>query len=193
MKKIIVSVLALFAFATTLSAQNKGDMYLGGHLGITTTSITINSIGQNTTQFSLSPEYGYFVAKNFRIGASLSYELTTNGVMMSEGNSTALHSISITPNIAYYIRIMNSFYYTPSFEIGFVCGIAGGKALPGFGLGLALGSFEFRPSTKFGLSLNILSFNYNMMSYKEEGVKFSVNGVNFSLGMTPSIGLKYYF
>ena len=60
MKKIIVSVLALFTFATTLSAQNKGDMYLGGHLGITTTSITINSIGQNTTQFSLTPEYGYF-------------------------------------------------------------------------------------------------------------------------------------
>lgn len=192
MKKIVISVLAIFAVATTLSAQNKGDMYLGGHLGIATTSITIDSIGQNSTQFTLTPEYGYFVAKNFRIGATLSYGFTTSGLKTGDTTAT-MHTISINPNIAYYIRVMNSFYYTPGLEVGFVCGVAGGQALPGFGLGLSLGSFEFRPSSKLGLSLNILSFNYMMLNYKNSGTKFNVNGVNFRLGMTPSIGVKYYF
>ena len=185
MKKIIISILAIFVVAT-LSAQEKKDMYLAGHLGISTASVSIGSNGSNATKFSLTPEFGYFAAKNFRIGASFSYALSTS----SETDSSE-HTIAITPNLAYYVRIMKAFYYTPTLEIGFVCGINGKVTSPGFGLGLALGSFEFRPTTKFGLSLNLLTFEYSMRTVK--GSKENLNGVSFHLGMSPTLGLKYYF
>ena len=192
MRKIIVTILAVFAIAT-LSAQDRGEMYLGGNLGISTSSISINKAGTNTTDFIIAPEYGYFVAKNFRVGASAAYTLTT-GVATGSENATTLHTLAIMPNVAYYIRIMNSFYYTPSIELGFVCGVASGSVLPGCGLGLSLGSFELRPSSRFGIAFNLLSFEYTMMKYKVgNDQRIGVNGVNFRLGMTPSIGLKYYF
>ena len=184
MKKIIVSLLAIFAVAT-LSAQNKGDMYAAGHLGISTASTSVGSQGYNSTQFSLTPEFGYFIAKNFRIGASFTYALSTATYSTSE------HIIAIKPNLAYYIRIMNSFYYTPSLDLGFVCSIADQGTSPGFAFGLSLGSFEFRPTTKFGIAVNLLTFEYNMM--KQKGVKEKINAINFRLGVSPTLGLKYYF
>ena len=86
---------------------------------------------------------------------------------------------------------MNSFYYAPSLDLGFVCSITDQGTSPGFAFGLALGNFEFRPTTKFGIAVNLLTFEYNMRKMK--GVKEKVNGINFSLGVSPTLGLKYYF
>ena len=186
MKKVIISLLAILA-VTTLSAQNKGDMYAGGSFGLGTTSLI--SGGESTTalSFEIAPEYGYFVTNNFKIGASISY-----GV---ESGNPVRHSFQIMPNLAYYVRICDKFYYTPGAELGFVCDVNDGVSMPGFGVGLSLGSFEFRPTEKFGLSVNLLSIDYMLMTYRQRdlNLKLNVNGINFRLGTTPSVGLKYYF
>lgn len=75
-----------------------------------------------------------------------------------------------------------------------IAGIAGGGiVMPGFGVGLNLGSFEFRPTNKFGVSINLLSFSYALLTYKDEYFNSKSNAVNFNLGLSPSVGIKYYF
>ena len=185
MKKLIICIVALCAIFN-LSAQSKGEKYLGGVLGISTTSLISGGESVSAIKFAIAPEFGYFVANNFKIGASLGY-----------GIESGTHTLEIMPNIEYYVKLCESFYYTPGLAFGFVAGFAEGIAMPGFGVALNLGSFEFRPTQKFGLSIGLLSFSYAHLTYREKYdgqiYKFSANGVNFNICINPSVGLKYYF
>lgn len=186
MKKLSICLLAIFAtsiFCT--SAQQKGDMYVGGSFGIGTNSSIIDGSSSTSLSFEIAPEFGYFVANNFRIGASLSYGISYNG--------STIHEFTIMPNLAYYLRICDNFYYTPGLELGFALGASSGITMPGFGMGLNLGSFEFRPTKKLGMSVNLLSFSYALMSHKNEYYSVNSNSVSFNLGLSPSVGVKYYF
>lgn len=183
MKKLLISIVAICAIAN-LSAQTKGEMYAGGNLGVSTTSLISGGESASAIKFSIAPEFGYFVANNFKVGVSLGY-----------GIESGAHTLEIMPNIEYYAKICNGFYYTPGIGVGFVAGFSEGIAMPGFGLSFALGSFEFRPTPKFGLSVSLLSLSYACLTYKDSyyGIKFNTNVVNFNLGINPSVGLKYYF
>jgi hypothetical protein len=183
MKKLLLSIVALCSVAT-LSAQVKGDKFIGGSLGISTTSLISSGESITGIGFNIAPEFGYFVADKLKVGAEISY-----------GIEDSIHSIQILPNLAYYVRLCEGLYYTPELALGFVTSISDGIAMPGFGVGLSIGSFEFRPVKNFGMSVNLLSFSYMYMSYKDNytNLRYGVSGVNFSLGVSPSIGLKYYF
>lgn len=186
MKKVIFSLLAIFA-ATTLSAQSKGELYIGGQIGVGTNSVIIEGTSGNSTTFTIAPEVGYFVTDKIKIGGTFGYSLES-----SDGSIS--HTITIMPNFAYYVRLCDKFYYTPGFEIGFACGVAKDITMPGFGVGLSLGSFEFRPMQKLAFSVNLLSLNYTFLTYKEKPyIDLKTNNVNFNLGINPSVGLKYYF
>ena len=193
MKKLLCLLVAVAAIATT-SAQQKGDKYLGGNLGIAVTSAIAE--GESATGFglSLAPEFGYFVADKFRISASVGYGLET-----TNRTDPATHTITVMPELAYYVRLADNFYYTPSFQFGFACGIAGKTemtnsfAMPGFGIGLQLGAFEFRPSPKFGVSLSLLNFEYIFTRYKEDFIDYKHSSIGFRLGGSSSIGVRYYF
>ena len=183
MKKFLICIVALCA-VFNLSAQNKGEKYVGGNLGIATTSLIVDGESASAIKFAIAPEFGYFVADKFKVGVSLGY-----------GVESGTHTLEIIPNIQYYARICDGLYYTPGLGFGFVAGFSEGLAMPGFGLSLSLGSFEFRPTPKFGLSVGLLSLSYVYMTYKDDyyGFKVNTSGVNFNLGINPSVGLKYYF
>ena len=183
MKKLLVCIVAICTI-TNLSAQTKGEVYVGGNLGISTASIISGGESASAIKFCIAPEFGYFAANNFKVGVSLGYGIE---------NST--HTLEIMPNIEYYAKICDGFYYTPGIGVGFVAGFGEGIAMPGFGLALALGSFEFHPTPKFGLSVSLLSLSYTHLTYKDDyyGLRLNTNGVNFNLGINPSVGLKYYF
>lgn len=183
MKKLFISIVALCA-VFNLSAQNKGEKYVGGNLGIATTSLIVDGESASAIKFAIVPEFGYFVADKFKVGVSLGY-----------GIESETHTLEIMPNIEYYARICDGLYYTPGLGIGFVAGFSEGMAMPGFGLSLSLGSFEFRPTPKFGMSVGLLSLSFVHMTYKDDyyGFKLNSNGVNFNLGINPSVGFKYYF
>ena len=188
MKKICICLLAILSTsAICASAQTKGDMFVGGNLGISTTSFIVEGESSTGLNFNIAPEFGYFVADNLKIGASISYGI--------EFADYATHTLSVLPNIAYYVKVCDNFYYTPGVELGFAAGFTEDLSMPGFGLGVNLGSFEFRPTNKFGLSMNLLSLSYVLLTYKDKdyGVRFNSNGVNFNLGVSPSIGIKCYF
>lgn len=184
MKKVILTLLAIIS-VTTLSAQKKGEMYVGGSIGIGTSSLISEGESITSATFNIAPEYGYFAANNFKVGAYISYGL--------ESGDPSMHTIQIMPNMAYYVRICDKFYYTPGLAFGFVCGVSEGVSMPGFGVGLSLGSFEFRPTQRFALSVSLLSFDYVLMTYRYDDFKLNMSAVNFRLGTTPSVGIKYYF
>ena len=183
MKKLLICIVAICAFSN-LSAQTKGDMCVGGNLGVGLSATMIGGESVSNIKFSLVPEFGYFAANNFKIGVALGYTI-------EDGS----HILEIMPNIEYYVKICNGFYYNPGIGIGFVAGFGYGIAMPGFGVNLSLGSFEFRPTPKFGLSVGLISLSFAYLSYSDSYYRTRLDsyGVNFDLGINPSVGIKYYF
>ena len=174
MKKILLCLVAL-ASTMLVSAQNKGDMYAGGTIGIGTSSAILGKTSDTSATFNFAPEYAYFPAKNFRIGASVAYNLLTG-----ENFATTTHQLTIMPSLAYYAKVCENFYYVPTLDFG-------------FNVALSLGSFEFRPKGKFGFSINLLTVSYGLLSYRENGEKLNLSSVDFRFGVTPSVGIKHYF
>ena len=183
MKKLLLSIIFLCSVAT-LSAQYKGDIYVGGRVGVSTASVFVEKYKETSVGFGIAPEFGYFALNNFRVGASLGYNME---------NKT--HTFEVMPNIAYYVEICDEFYYTPEIELGLSISINDNVAIPGMGIGLSLGSFEFRPTPRFGMSVNLLSLSYAVYSYEDHDNNIGINthGVDFQLGISPSVGVKYYF
>ena len=62
----------------TLSAQSRGDKYVGGIIGITTTSISIDGSSASQTTFGFAPEFGYFASDRLRVGGSIGYQLISS-------------------------------------------------------------------------------------------------------------------
>ena len=111
---------------------------------------------------------------------------------------------AIGPSIAYYLNIAGDLYYTP--EFGFYGYFGQNKAdkspstvqkngVGGFGMNFAIGQFEFRPTAHLGLSVNLLAFDYAYLKMKgDDSDNYSTtSSVQFSLGIHPSVGFRYYF
>lgn len=196
MKKLLLCAVTLALSVYTLSAQNKGDKYVGGMLGVTTNTVSIerdmwsyeNSTSTQTT-FSFAPQAGVFVCNNLRLGGLLSYQLTNKGDITT-------HALTIGPSLAYYVRLCERFYYTPEVSLGFAFESAKvyNESTTGYGVGLgvSLGAFEFQPSSHWGIAFSLLSLDYSYLSYSDYD-HIDVSEVDFKLGIKPSVGLRYYF
>ena len=179
MKKLFVILVALLCCSATVFAQNKGDKYIGGNLGLAIQTASSN-YGDSAAAagVAITPEFGIFVADNAKLGVSLGYELTAG-----------THTIKLAPNFAYYVRLCDGLYYMPVLKLGFAMAAAEGIVIPGVVCGMDLFSLEFRPSQHFGFSANLLSFDFTALG--KSG--FTASAVNFSLGVNPTVAFKYYF
>lgn len=185
MKKLFFCALAAIVSLQVASAQKRGEMYVGGSLGVTTASASIDGFSASATTFGFAPEFGYFVADRLRLSGSIAYNLTSSG--------DTSHALTIGPSVAYYVRLCDRFYYTPEADIGFAYASAYGANGYGFATGLKFGAFEFRPASHCGISFSLLSLQYTYLSYSSGGHSASGNNVQFDFGVSPTIGFKYYF
>ena len=184
MKKLICC--ALFALATCpiVSAQNKGDMYVGGILGISTSSFSADDTSTSNTSFQITPEFGYFVRDNLRIGGLLGYSIAPL-------NGRTSHTVTIGPNVAYYVKLCDRIYYVPEIGLGFAYASFVGSSGVGLASEFKFGAFEYRHSEKWSLSLNLMSLDYTTLSFSGENA--TSNDVAFQLGISPTVGIKFYF
>ena len=150
------------------SAQQKGDKYFGGTAGF-----AIQAGDGVGAALGIQPEFGGFVADNWRLGVSVGY--TLNG----------LHMFTLAPNFAYYTRLCDGLYYTPGLEAGLVVAASGG-VYPGVGVTLHMFSLEFRPTKHFGFTANLASLNFVALAN-------AGSALSFNLGVNPTVGFKYYF
>lgn len=178
MKKLLVILVAIVACSTSALAQEKGDMYVGGYTGVAIQSVGVEGESVAEAAFAIQPEFGYFVADRLKVGASIGY-----------GVSSGTHSFTIAPNVAYYVRMCDGLYYTPGLELGFAMAAMDELSLPGFAMALHLFTLEFRPTEHFGFSANLLSLDFAALS--KNGITAST--VDFTLGVSPTVGFKYYF
>lgn len=183
-KTLLLRIAAIVSLQVA-SAQKRGEMYVGGSLGVTTASASIDGISASATSFGFAPEFGYFVADRLRLSGSIAYNLTSSG--------DTSHVLTIGPSVAYYVRLCDRFYYTPEAGIGFAYASAYGANGYGFATGLKFGAFEFRPASHCGISFSLLSLQYTYLSYSSGGYSASGNNVQFDFGVSPTIGFKYYF
>ena len=215
MKRIIVLAAAFVFGCTAMTAQNKGDMSVGGILGFSAGSTKTNVTSHSTTvkgdstpstfSFEISGEFGYFFADNWKIGAALEYGLTAQPTTKDDDKwlKDRVNLVAIGPTISYYLRITDKFYYTPAFGIFCTVGnyksalshsVTHKQACAGFAMGLQIGSFEFKPAPRWGIAVNMVDFSFSDTKIKEDSDNYAWNmGTSFSLGIKPSVGINYYF
>ncbi len=205
MKKLITLLTICLLSATAAFAQNEGDMYAGGSisLGAGSYSTTVRQGGISstdatpmTTTFSIAPTFGYFIADNMRVSASLGYGLESSG---SKDNRTSISSFLIGPEFSYYVCLADNFYYTP--EIGIYGGFSAysqklgstteSTTMGAFGITLNFIQLEMRPIENISFSINIMSLEYVGASKTVNNVTYSSNNVRFNFDAT--IGVRYYF
>lgn len=188
MKKFIVTVVCAIVATFSVSAQQKGDVYIGCDfgIGVNNTSLSASdygSLGSATgVEFAIQPKFGIFVAKNFMIGVGVGY-----GVEAMEG--ATVHALTIGPTFSYYVPLCEGLYYTPTIDLAYNLAAAEGENVSGFGLGVTLFGLEYRPTPRIGISGGLLSLNYSLLA--ESGA--AVHSLDLALTINPTIGVKLYF
>lgn len=175
MKKFTILLVAVLAMsAISASAQKKDDIYVGGTLGFSVSSISSNGYRSSGASFSITPEVGFFVRDNIKVGASLAYSI-----------SGGTHTLLLMPNLAYYLPIVDKLYYTPQFSIGGGFGAYSGYAAGAFALSLNIAALEYKPVENMAISMSLVNFDYTLMD--------SSNGISFGFLTSPTVGFRYYF
>jgi hypothetical protein len=171
MKKLLILILGIIT-SVNLPAQTKGEISIGGQIGM---GLTSNLYDEGNLSFSISPEFGYFVTNRLKIGIKCGYEMTIDRYVA--------HLITISPNISYYIKVIDNLYYTPQLDISGVLGS------DGYGIGSSIMpvGFEFRPKPQWSINFGLLTFSYYILPvYRNPHI------ISFNIG-TSYIGMKYNF
>lgn len=175
MKRILLLALAMMvATVGSLSAQEKGDRFWGGQIGILVQTQTGDT---SHASFNVAPEAGYFVAQNFRIGGFLSYSSTL------KGERTNLFTFG--PRMAYYVRLVDKLYLAPEISFYGAFGATGGQSSAGVGVDVDVISLEYRISQRMGLSLKLVEAQYLYFGDK--------NHISLNMLGSTQIGFRCYF
>jgi len=110
MKKIIVSILMVAVFTTIIQAQTvKGTKVVGGGLELQIeTDHDYAESETKTTNFSLIPSVGYFVADNLAVGINLGYSTSkTEYTILNNTNTSKSSGFGVGPFARYYKHTSN--------------------------------------------------------------------------------------
>ena len=185
-----------------VQAQERGDYYVGGIVGLSASGSTVTwsdsyssdsetTIGANC---SFGIEAGYFIDDRVKLGLGFSYS-----IQPKTGESISVSSLC--GSIAYYKLLVKGLYYVPEFEIGGAWRneVSSGVKLPLSGVGIALSLFqvEFKPTEHFSASVNLgyisLASISGATNYHNENISFGYNSFLATLGTSPLVRFKYYF
>lgn len=123
MKRQSLILLAFFICMSVYSQTEKGKMFIGGQISLSTTSNpgldTLSTVDRTAFSIKISPNFAYFIKDNFAIGGnfSLGYSNSTNEyayinqvayLQTDKSNST---SIGIGGFARYYAKITDKFFF----------------------------------------------------------------------------------
>ncbi len=198
MKKVLF-IAAFAAVSLTSSAQfAKGDSYISGNVGFTSSSKKLNStttVLENKTDLSVSPNYGYFVTNNIAVGVGLGYGMNTTkndatGAKIVDGST-----LSAGVFARYYTTPAKAFSFFGNLGVNYTSGT---EKLPtsvkttGFDVAIAPGISYF-VSNRLAIESTIGSLGY---STKKRDVTGAVASSDFGLNLNLSsirFGAVYKF
>lgn len=160
----------------------------------------------SSTMVSAGAEFGWFFADNWKLGVNIQYALDSNPYEKNNGKWLRQNTnlVFAGPQLAYYLKISDGFYYTTQIAAFGLLGttkteaqrISEIKDVFGYGFELAPGAFEFRPTSHFAFSVSFLSLGYTHTKMKANGQydhDIKTDTITYDLAIQPSIGLRYYF
>lgn len=214
MKKLIMLMTAMFLCMSSF-AQTKGDMYIAGSLFMNsgTQSTILSYDGSNPISDSqpsglssgLGAEYSYFATDNLRLSLAISAPFTSTPIE-KEDDKWLKHtstSLIINPNVAYYIRLADKFYYTP--EVGFDYSFGFSKQevsssdsykekYRGWSAYIKILALEFRVTDRIAIGFNAGSINYGSTKFTLNHSKGYMVYNMFDFGLNNAdLDIKFYF
>ena len=196
MKKSILTMITGLGMALIANAQstNKGNITLGGNLSYNYQKIV--DVDGNTQTYSILPNVGYFVQKNFAVGLGFGYAGKTE--KDASDIKTISGEFSVAPYARYYSGNANvKFFGQLSVPLGWGTNKAGGSktgTTERYGVALSPGVVYF-PSSRVGIEFSVLGLHYEYTSNKSrEGAKVKTNEFGLDANsLAPSIGVNFYF
>ena len=213
MKKILLFSVAMLIGVASF-AQKKGDMYIAGSIstdfGTQTTTLSEGGYSASVSQplgtsFSFGAEYAYFVADNFRLAMAMAVPFSSSPVEEVGGKwlKDKASSFAINPNISYYVRLADRFYYTP--EVGVSVNFGSLKEqlsksetyktpFWGWDVYANLLALEFRVSEKIAIGAIVSGISYGSAIYTnvDTEAKATINQFKFDLNNS-SVHFRFYF
>ena len=212
MKQLFLFAVAMFV-ATASFAQEKGDMCISGtislELGSQTTTVSsgshsISASQPLSTEFNFAAEYGYFVADNVKVAMALAVPFTSSPTHQLEGSWLADNTAAFTinPNVAYYLRFADRFYYTP--EVGVAFSFGSGKSqltktetvttpFWGWNIYTTLLALEYKVTDNMAIGASVGSLVYgSIISTSDPQVSTAVSQFKFDLNNS-SLHFRFYF
>ncbi len=98
MKKLFFTLAIMLGLATTVSAQEVGQIWVGGSLGIN--SVKANG-GDRETSFRVVPEIGYVFTENLGIGVRLGYANKTTVIKIDDLSIGGKNAFTVNPFLRY--------------------------------------------------------------------------------------------
>ncbi|WP_276372068.1 outer membrane beta-barrel protein [Chryseolinea sp. H1M3-3] len=120
MKKITILMIAMCATVGAYAQFNQGRMLVGGSLAFQSVTSKYKFDGQTTTEgkstdFSIAPQFGYFVIDNLAVGATLDVTLSKWKDDDGDYESTAT-ILEFQPTVRYYLPM--GVFFQGQFGIG---------------------------------------------------------------------------
>lgn len=208
MKRLILITLVM-CIGMTLSAQQKGDLYLSGIMSASAGKQIFQlddeeDLGLDSqpmqASFGIGTELGLFIKDNLKLGFALSMPFSSAPYDYEDGEWLKIKSIGFgfNPNISYYVKLTNNLYYTPEIGVSLEAGTikeplrGGEKHIDGyFGWQVYLSflAFEFKVSDTFSLGAGVGSLGY--ASLKELQCDITTGQFSFSLN-NASLSARFY-
>lgn len=184
MKKVLISVVALVAFAMTANAQ----LFLGGQLGLTTQggsnetvagTIKTTTDDLKTTTFTFAPQVGFFLSDNFAVGGYLNFALAKQDNATIFGYDDASQTtIGLTPFARYYFINSGKLKVAAEGQLGFSYThrtensgniVVSEPKTTSFGFNVRpVAAYSITENIDLEAGLNVFSFGFSHQSVKEE-------------------------
>lgn len=207
MKKLLLSLVAVSAFAFSTQAQTeKGKIIVGGNVAFETKKSDAAGAKSNSN-FQIVPSVGYFVANNFAVGTGVGYSYAKT-VGNATFNGVQNQAFVVSPFGRYYANLSESFKFFGQLSVPMefgkdkavdADGKVGAKTATTTEIGVALSpGFAFYPTKKIGIEFALNGLNYNNLR-KEDGNGDKIKGAGydeFSFGanfFSPKLGVQFHF
>lgn len=196
MKKLFFT-LAIVLGAVTVSAQNSGNMWLGGSVGFSHQKDKEGDFSAKTTSFNVLPEFGYFFQDNLAIAVRVGYEHSK--VTTPEWNGTDYEDVSTKTNAFVINPFLRYTFLKGSIGCLFVDGGVHAKFgkqweenMTEFGVGITPGAVV-NIGNGFALTAAFGKFGYSHKQVKTDP-KYKSDKFDFGFKMDQvSVGMSYNF
>lgn len=200
MKKLLLSLVAVAAFAVSSQAQTeKGKVMVGGNIGFSTSKVD----GANKSDFNFRaiPSVGYFVSDNIAIGTGVGYAYDK-----SVSTRNLNQAFEVAPFGRYYVGLSDQFKFFGQLSVPMafgnnkavdVEGNTGDKTASTTSIGAYVSpGFAFFPTKRVGIEVSVNGLGYNNYQVKNELTGNKVKTNSFGLDANTAdinLGVQFHF